>query len=818
MLRLALARRDVSARILVPLAAGLLFTAVAAAGAGLAYLVAPHAWAGDVPLPVEVPLVGLFFAVGGYLAGLLLPEQARTLLARTRAALDGLSVGLCCVYTAWLLVFSTAGVRGAGMTAVLLAALAIAVTVATGPHTTRYPDSLPWCALGVALSVGGLTGLTVALDYHSDRVAPAVAALGIVLGAAVTRYGAARLARETEQGGPAEAPRSPGYPLLALPLVTAALATGYHLTQIRDFDRVSVGLSVAAVVVVTTRETLAALDLRRYAARLAAQGRHLRTLVLGSHEVALILDDRLVVRWQSPAAARQLGLSDQEVVGRPALDLLHPDDARRLTARLRTGATEPVEVRLRDGYGSWRETEWRLSGPDPGRPWSMVVHIRDISPRKELERTVWQAMYADRLTSLANRWGLPPSPGSGALIAIELYGLTAVHDVHGPDLGDAVLVETARRLRSELAPGDVPARLGESRFAVLTTVGAVQAHLLASRLLTVLTAPYRVPGTVAHVSACAGLADLVPDINVDEAVRRAELALRATRPGGTGSVVSAVEWYDEALEARLRRRSELRQELPGALGRGELDLAYQPVVALPDGRPVGVEALLRWRHPRLGAVPPAELVPIAEELGLLDEIGHWVLHWACRQLSAWRRTDPRLWVAVNASIGQLASELFLAAVTTALETHQVPPGALVVEVAEPALLAARSCPTFTDVVAHLGQLRAMGVRTAVDSFGTGPTSLSQLRLLPVDLLKVDRAVFGTPAGKPVAPNAIIDVMVKLGDQLGMEVVAHGLEDERDLDVARAAGCRYGQGNLLSRPVPPEHLEAYLELHRYGAPS
>src|SRR5439155_21698035 len=226
----------------------------------------------------------------------------------------------------------------------------------------------------------------------------------------------------------------------------------------------------------------------------------------------------------------------------------------------------------------------------PGR--SVVVYIRDVSERRQLEQMLRQAAYVDRSTSLANRQGLrragEPAPDAGALIAIELTGLSAVTDVHGPDVGEAVLVEAARRLRSEIENTDVPARLGEHRFAVLTGCGAVRAHLLASRLLNVLTAPYTAPGAVAHLSACAGLADLTAEVDIDEVVRRAGLALRSIGPGRAG----AVEWYDKAMEIRLLRRSALEQDLPHAIARGELDLAYQPIVELPGRRPVGVDALL----------------------------------------------------------------------------------------------------------------------------------------------------------------------------------------------------------------------------------
>jgi EAL domain-containing protein (putative c-di-GMP-specific phosphodiesterase class I) len=272
------------------------------------------------------------------------------------------------------------------------------------------------------------------------------------------------------------------------------------------------------------------------------------------------------------------------------------------------------------------------------------------------------------------------------------------------------------------------------------------------------------------------------------------------------------------METRLMRRSTLEQDLPHAISRAELDLTYQLIVDLPTGRPVGVEAQLCWRHPTLGTVSQDELMPVAEELGLLGELGRWVLHWACRQLSRWLPEHPDLWIAVNARTRQLGDPTFPAVVTMALEAYQVPPSALVVEVSEPDVVAARDGagghPGFQDVVDNLGQLRALGVRTAVDNFGTGPTSLSQLRVLPVDLLKVDREVFGPPEAGAAQVSAIMDVMVRLGRQLGIEVIAQGVETAADQETVRVAGCRFGQGTLLGGPpVPPEHLEAALERYR-----
>jgi PAS domain S-box-containing protein/diguanylate cyclase (GGDEF)-like protein len=797
------------------LATGALTAVGSALAGGGAELLAPGLYVVDVSLAVEIPLVGLFFAAAAFLVGLL-PGPDQTRLVQLRAGLDGLGAGLGMVYLTWLLVFSPTGLRGAATTAVLFSVFALAATVAAGMHATRDRGRMRWYATGSGLCIVGLTALVVTLDYRTWPPVTVVGGVAVAVGALVIRYGVRRAV-------PAEPPStgSSTYALMVLPLIGAALATAYHLVAQHSLDRVSIALGIVGLVLVAGRETVGALTLRRYAAHLAAEGEHLRALVLGTDDVALVLDERLVVRWQSTTAARLFGLSDQDVVGRPVTALLHPEDTGRFTTYIAERILDqgyqqaPCEVRLRDGFGAWREIECGLSGPDPARPGrSWVVHVRDVTQRREMERTLHRAAYTDRLTTLANRSGLrravDPAPDTGALIVLDLGGLDAVTDRYGAAAGEAVFVEAARRVRTEVGPADVPARLDGTRLAVLTRAGAVQAHLLASRLLTALAAPYQAPGILAHLTGRAGLADIDPDSDLDEVTRRAEVAVRAATNG-------AAEWYESAVEARLLRRSAIEQELPGALLRSELDLAYQPVVELPNGRPVGAEALLRWRNRELGTVPPAELVPLAEELGLLDEIGEWILHWVCRQLSAWGRDGLDGWISVNVTAGQLASPRFMAAVLTALESHGAPASHLVIEVAEVGLVAARDDPagrySFADLVDHLDQLRALGVRTALDNFGSGPTSLSQLRLLPLDLLKIDRSVFAPEAASPARTNAIVDVLVKLGTQLGLEVVAQHLETPTDLEVARTAGCRYGQGRVFSPPVPTEHLEAYFD--RFG---
>ena len=828
MIRAAVARRSSGPHLrALILAGGVLLTALAGAASGIAFLVAPRHLVADVPLPAEIPLVTLFFVAAMYLTAILRPHQRREPLVRLRVGLDIVGLTACLIFPPWLLLFSGGDRHGASITALVFGGGAAAALAVSGVHAIRHRAALQWCGPGAALSMAGLIALVIAMDFAADleanaAIAAVAAAAAINVAAGLLWWGSVRIGPDTRAIPPAGSESSASFPLFAIPALGLALVTVYHLINGGDVDEWSIALGVTVIVAVAVREWTSAIALRRHADHLTDQGNRLRDLVFGSADVAMVLDAELAVRWQSPAAALQFGLSDQHVLGRAVSALVHPEQADAVHAYLsvRMLASAPptaksFPVRLRDGFGRWRETEWTTSGADPAEPGrTLVVHIRDVSNLRDLEQALRQAAHLDQLTSLANREGLRRAaeltPDAGAMIVIEMGGLTAIGDVHGADLAEVVVVEAARRLRSRMDSADVPARLGETRFAVLTRSGAVRAHLLASQLLNALTAPYAAAGTVSHLSAWAGLADLTAEAPIDEVIRRAALALRSVRSSPPG----AIEWYDEEMETRLLRRSTLEQDLPGAVARGELDLSYQPIVELADGRPVGVEALLIWRHPTLGPVPERELLPLAEDLGLLTQVGNWALHQSCRRLAGWRRGHESLWLSVNVRSRELLDPAFQASLQTALEIHQIPPSALVIEIAERDLIQVSDAqPPVEDLAAQLGLLRAQGIMTAVDNFGAGPTSLSRLRILPLDLLKIDRDVFGQPADAFRQIGAVMDVAVTLGRRLGLEVIAHGLQAPEDLETVQSAGCRLGQGDLLGPPMPAERLEALLEEHR-----
>ena len=789
--------------------AGFLGLAVLAAGTAVVAAVAVVAdGQATGPAGARVLTGGLLAATALFVLGLLLlPGAAPGPLARLRRLLDGLGVGVSLLFTVWLL---TPG-HGTGAlpaTVALLLAAGLSIAVVTGLRAVRYRRASLDCSGGAMLSMLGLAGMALAFLGNGQPAGLPVAAGAMVFGPVLSWTGA-----RWAGTGPDDADDSSGYPILAVPVGAALLAAGYHLLRGRSFDDVSIGLGFVVVVALAAREAFAVADIRRYARRVAVQGAHFRSLVSGSSDVAMMLDADLVVRWQSPVAARQLGLSDQDVVDRPFVALVHPDDADAVRERLvaiLAGPQRPalIAARLRDGFGRWRDTESTVddqrSVPEVG---ALVVHVRDVGERRELERSLDRMARTDQLTGLANRHQLTGTvaallPG-GAVLVIDLDGFTAVNDLHGPEVGDAVLVEAARRLRTGVDPADLPARLGADEFAVATQGPPVRTFALASRLLTMLSEPYPLPDGTVHLTACVGIAELAGAAGAGDALSRAMLALRRARHGGRGSI----EWYDEALEAALLRRMTLEQDLAGVVTRGELDLVYQPILDLVEGHPVGAEALLRWRHPTLGSLSAAEFAPVADEIGLAGEIGEWVLHRACRQLASWRRDRRELWLAVHVAGAQLAAPDLGTTVGAALDLHRVPAERLVLAVTEEALGGDTA-----QAVARLTQVRALGVRTALTRFGTGSTPLADLRRLPVDLVKVDRTLFTEPAGRRGPATPIIEAVVELGHRIGVDIIAGGLEAEAHLDVVRAAGCRFGQGYLFGRPVPPEHLEAFLETH------
>ncbi|MEV6931081.1 EAL domain-containing protein, partial [Dactylosporangium sp. NPDC051485] len=729
-----------------------------------------------------------------------LPGVAGRPAAAARRALDGVCVALWKFLTLLVLILDVGGAPSRKVFwTCLLAIVGITIAVVSGVRAPFPRWAAVTAAGGVALLTLGMAAVPLlpAEPGRHDAWLLSAGAL-LVLGAVLVWAGACRSVFGRTGEARVVDGTLIGDPLLVAPVLAGAGAVLYALVSRGAIGTPAMVVGAAAVLTVVLREIIEAMTVRRFTGELDARETAFTSLVAGSADVILVLDRDLTVRWQSPAAARQFGLSDQEVLGRPFARLVHPADALSLDAR----AAGPVQARICDGFGVWRHVEFTIAGtPEVD---GVVVHLRDAGERRELERSLRRTARADPLTGLANRGALlrELTAGTGFLITVGLDGFAGVNDLHGPDVGDAMLVEVAARIRAAAGPGDVAARIDGDEFAVFTRVDKVHAYTLATRLVGELGEPYPMPGAVLQLSAGIGLAPVGG--GPEETLHRAGLALRRAKRTGRGRV----EWHDEAAEEAYVRRATLEQDLPLAVGRGELDLAYHPVYDLVEGHPIGVEALLRWRHPKLGTIAPGETLTVARELGRTADVHDWVLSRACRQLSMWQHEGYRLWMSVNVGFDDFADPGFPNRLSLALDSHQIDPADLVIELAE------RELDPDLDLVAEpLATVRAIGVRTALDGFGAGGTSLAHLRRLPADLLKVDRALFTAPpvSGGRVPP--LIDVVVKLGRRLDVTVVAHGLEAQEHLELVRAAGCRYGQGHFYGQPAPAERIEAALVRQR-----
>jgi diguanylate cyclase (GGDEF)-like protein/PAS domain S-box-containing protein len=759
---------------------------------------------------------GLGLAAGCYVLGAaLLPGAARTWPIRLRRGFDGLGLGVSLGFAAYLIP-PDGQPRPAALPALLIAAGGVSIVTVVVLRARPRPVPAIWCGIGAAVVLAALAALAEVLALGVTGPAVPLLGLPMVAGLAAAAAGGSR----RNLPPPPATPRNPdqylaSYPLLALPASVGVIAAVWHLLTAPTFDTEAILFGLVMVSVLVMRELLVVHDIRRYAGRLRVAEAHFRSLVAGATDLTLVLDEQLTVQWQSPAAARLFGLRDAEVVGRPFGELIHPGDAADALAVIGSvlagehedGPPVLVNARMRDGAQLWRDTESTISDqravPEVA---ALVVHVRDVGERRHLERTLHKLAYLDQLTGLANRRALMRDlvtchsrpERHGTLLVIDLHGLAEVNDTRSREVGDAVLTEVARRLRALVGGEDVPARLGGDEFAVLTPDSAVSAYALATRIVTALGEPCTLPGADVSLRTTVGLAELSGAIDADEVLRHADLALQRARQLGH----DRVEWYDPDVEIQLHRRMELERQLVGAAGRGELDLVFQPVAGLPDGRPVGVEALLRWRHPELGTILPGELLPIAADLGITAELDEWVLDAACRHLSNWAGDDD-FWLSVNVTPGELLTARFPEQVGTTLRRHGVAPERLVVEVAETWIAA--DVPA---VVAALIGLRRLGVRAALDDFGSGQTSLAHLRRLPVDMLKLNAALAASDA-----EAAVMEVLVRLTRRLGLEIVAKGLETPERVARAVAAGCRFGQGFALAHPGPAERMEAYLETHR-----
>ena len=530
------------------------------------------------------------------------------------------------------------------------------------------------------------------------------------------------------------------------------------------------------------------------------------SLVKSSVDPVVILDDRLHVTFASHAIADLLGLDPALVVGMPLAPLVHPDDRAALFGVLADTAAETDgfavrTARIRHADGRWRLIQATVSDLrsdlDVG---ALVLYCRDISaraPATGIDPELHELSLTDPLTGLPNRAALVRRLGEvqrtagGHPFSLALIGIDGLGPDGGPDTDDTAYRGLTARLTRALRGEDWLARGKDGDFVVLVDGSIAEAEVVAARLAAAV-APLPVPRGARQLSAVAGVTTLFDDVDTGEALRRGDLALRSARAAGPGSV----HRYDDALRIEQNRRTALRTDLDGALTRGELRLVFQPVVDIVLHRTVSVEALLRWRHPVFGDVSPTEFVPLAEESPLITELGRWVLREACATIAA--LDDSDLGVAVNVSACQVRSGELVPDVISALETSGLPSSRLIVEITESVLL------DDSHVIEDLTVLRQLGVRIAVDDFGTGWSSLAYLVGMPVDVLKMDQYFLANVEHDP-ARRAMCRAVLQLGSTLGLPVIVEGVKNPAVLSLLKDMGHRYLQGYVFARPLEATQL-------------
>ena len=447
----------------------------------------------------------------------------------------------------------------------------------------------------------------------------------------------------------------------------------------------------------------------------------------------------------------------------------------------------------------------------PGEPDRMLVAARDVSDEVALRNQVAHLTYHDGLTGLPNRAYLQERARAilaetgdavRGVMLLDLDGFTGVNDSAGHGAGDLVLAQAARRLRAAVPARDTVARWGGDEFAVLVenAIGVTEFAELADRVARAIAgAPFKVADQDIALTASVGAAVAsAGERSPDLLLRNADVAMSQAKAAGG----DRAEVFAEHMHADVARRMQLASDLKRALDRDELTLAYQPIVELASSRVIGAEALVRW-HRDGDDENPREFLAVAEDSGLSSALGEWVLRTACEQAARWRADNWDILITVNLSPRQLTASRFPAELADVLAATGLPPSALAVEVNERVLVEGAD-----QVISRLAELRDLGVRLAIDDFGTGYASLAYLRELPVDIIKVDPS-FVSGLGSDPTLTLLTKTIVAVGRDLGIEVVAEGIEQQRQLAELVEMGCAYGQGFALARPMAAAGVEAML---------
>jgi len=530
------------------------------------------------------------------------------------------------------------------------------------------------------------------------------------------------------------------------------------------------------------------------------------------------------------ALCRMLGYSEEELKATDLRSITHPEDVEwmfeQITNLLRASTSSiQLEQRCvrRDGNPIRALISVTKVVPNQSTSANLILHMQDISDRKRAEEQLVHDALHDALTGLPNRalfqdhlrkslgrWKRRKQ-GWFAVFFLDLDGFKEINDTLGHLAGDQLLVEIGRRLSSSVRPGDTIARMGGDEFTILlddlnSTADAVVA---VERLLQELKEPFILFGRELSVVASIGVVFSAAGYNhPDEILHDADTAMDRAKESGTGGYVI----FDTAAEPRRERQSQIETDLGQAVKRSELVLEYQPIVELETGQIAGFEALLRWQHPSLGLILPANFISVAEATGAIVPIGAWVLEEACRKAREWQKSCPQyppLYISVNLSVKQFTHLHLVEEVAVALHNAGLDPASLKLEMTESMLMDAESA------IRMLSHLHALGVGISIDDFGTGYSSLSYLHRLPIGTLKIDRS-FVNSMGQNKESFEIVRTILNLAQSLNLKVVAEGVETEDQMERLKALKCDFGQGYFFSKPLSVEQAGSFLAANSHAS--
>ncbi|MCP3816799.1 EAL domain-containing protein [Streptomyces sp. A3M-1-3] len=811
----------------------------------------------EMPSPSPADLFFLCFAPPAIVGLLVLAKRPVTRAGWVCLALDSWLIGGSLLTLSWSLALAhTAQSDGGESVAHTALSLAyplldiVLVSMVLALHFRR--SNANRSAINTAIAALALTVLCDALftspllreNYRSGQLLDA----GWFAGSLLLAY-APWGARGALHGGDGagyhlRGPRPHSRPITgSLPALTPYLAAAvctlgilYNVIDGRRVDRVVVFTACTVVLALVVRQGIMLVDNIALTQELAQKENHFRSLVQGSSDVIMIAAPTGILRYVSPAATGVYGREAEELVGSELSMLIHPEDLGRVVHEVRRflaapPADEPttrIECRFKSGTGDWLNVESTVNRHQGG----LILNSRDVTERVRLQAQLQHNAEHDPLTDLPNRalftqrvrqalTGRRASDPGTAVLFIDLDGFKAVNDSIGHQAGDELLIQAARRLQDSVRAGDTAARLGGDEFAALIlgdggrdrSAREYQVHEIADRLRVTLSKPYRIGCSDVRVAASIGVAFAEEGITPTDLMRNADLAMYRAKAAGK----DRVELYAPQMQADVVRRAELATRLRAALHDGEFALLHQPVVSLADGRIAAVAAQARWRSAQGILFTPAEFLRVTDSTEAAEgsrtaELGRWLLEEAAEQAAERHRAGHEVPVSVRMSAHRLLDRAMPRGSVEALLTRQgLPSGALVIELAD-------SDPRvpFDELERRLVALRRLGVRIALDGFGSGYAAISALRRLPVDVLKLDRGLVEGVV-ESARLHKITSGLLRIANDLGMQSVADGVDVPEQVLVLRGMGCTHGQGMAFSGPLDEYRLRRALVRAEFPVP-